>query len=93
MSNGGLLEKAKEQQMVDEVVAEAVPGTVISSPDRDIGFVDILKTLLIFAVAPLAVIMWFGVYLDFIPLSILVPVTIITSFAIVWWRLKIGVPG
>ena len=24
MSNGGLLEKAKEQQMVDEVVAEAV---------------------------------------------------------------------
>lgn len=93
MSNGGLLEKAKEQQMVDEVVAEAVPGTVIPSPDRDIGFVDILKTLLIFAVAPLAVIMWFGVYLDFIPLSILVPVTIITSFAIVWWRLQIGVPG
>ena len=30
MGNGGLLEKAKEQQMVDEVVAEAVPGTAVN---------------------------------------------------------------
>jgi len=37
--------------------------------------------------------MWFGIYLDFIPLSILVPVTIIASFAVVWWRLRIGLPG
>ena len=94
MSNGGLLEKAKEQKMVDEVVAEAVPGTAISPPSgRDVGFVDIIKTLLLFAVAPLAVIMWFGVYLDFIPLSILVPAIVVISFVIVWWRLGIGVPG
>jgi hypothetical protein len=93
MSNGGLLEKAKEQQMVDEVVAEATPGAVVISQDRDIGIVDIIKNLLLFAVFPMIVIMWFGVYLDFIPLSILVPVTIGISLGVVWWRLKIGVPG
>ena len=93
MSNGGLLEKAKEQQMVDEVVAEAVPGAVVNIPVRDVGIVDILKTLLLFAIVPFALIMWFGIYMDFIPLSILVPVTIIASFAVVWWRLRIGLPG
>ena len=82
MSNGGLLEKAKEQQMVDEVVAEATPGAVVISQDRDIGIVDIIKNLLLFAVFPMIVIMWFGVYLDFIPLSILVPVTIGISLAL-----------
>ena len=37
MSNGGLLEKAKEQQMVDEVVAEAVPSAVVSAQGSDVG--------------------------------------------------------
>ena len=57
MSNGGLLEKAKEQQMVDEVVAEAVPSAVVSAQGSDVGIVDIFKALLVFAVAPLALIM------------------------------------
>ena len=40
----------------------------------------------------MAILMWFGIYLDFIPLSILYPVVLIGSMAIVWKHLRIGLP-
>ena len=37
--------------------------------------------------------MWFGIYLDFIPLSILNPLVLIGSMIIVWRHLRIGLPA
>ena len=36
--------------------------------------------------------MWFGIYIDFIPLSILYPLVLISSMAVVWKFLRIGLP-
>jgi len=67
MSDGGLLQKAMEQQEtgVAEILADAVPaaeGTPSSLP-----FSKIASTLAVGAVLPLLLLMWFGIYLDYHP--------------------------
>ena len=87
MSDGGLLEKVAEQQ--DQViVAEEAGSTAIETGSA--GLAKITTTLLLFGLVPIIFVMWFGVYLDFIPF--LLPGVVVASFGAIWWRLEIGLP-
>ena len=87
MSDGGLLEKVAEQQ--DQViVAEEAGSTAIETGSA--GLAKITTTLLLFGLVPILFVMWFGVYLDFIPF--LLPGVVVASFGAIWWRLEIGLP-
>ncbi len=89
MSNGGLLEKAVEQQQTQVLVAEQASAPPVEA--NHVGAGKIATTILLFGLVPIFLVMWFGVYLDFIPL--LAPVVVIASFAAVWWNLDVGVPA
>ena len=70
MSNGGLLQKDIDQQATDDtsepitIIAENIPG-------EEIPISKIFTTLFVGALLPMIVLMWFGIYLDFISLNLL----------------------
>jgi len=91
MSDGGLLQKAMEQQQPTD--SEVVSAVIAEDGESDtVPFSKVFTTLFLGAILPMAILMWFGIYLDFIPLSILYPVVLIGSMAIVWKHLRIGLP-
>jgi len=80
-----------QQQPTDSDVISAV---IAEDGDSDnIPLSKVFKTLLLATVLPMGILMWFGVYIDFIPLSILYPVVLIGSMAVVWKFLRIGLPA
>ncbi len=89
MSNGGLLEKAAEQQQAQVLVAEQTSTSPLEP--SQVGASKIATTILLYGLVPIFIVMWFGVYLDFIPL--LAPMAVIASFAAVWWKLDVGLPA
>ena len=95
MSDGGLLQKATNQRSDNDATNELVAATIIpNSQDSDMSSLkDVGITLSYGAVLPFFVVMWFGVYLDFISLTILSPLVMISSLAFVWWKLNLGLPA
>ena len=95
MSDGGLLQKATNQRSDNDATNELVAATIIpNSQDSDMSSLkDVAITLSYGAVLPFFVVMWFGVYLDFISLTILSPLVMISSLAFVWWKLNLGLPA
>lgn len=95
MSDGGLLQKATNQRPDNDATNELVAATIIpDSQDSDMSSLkDVAITLSYGAVLPFFVVMWFGVYLDFISLTILSPLVMISSLAFVWWKLNLGLPA
>ena len=95
MSDGGLLQKATNQRSDNDATNELVAATIIpNSQDSDMSSLkDIAITLSYGAILPFFVVMWFGVYLDFISLTILSPLVMISSLAFVWWKLNLGLPA
>jgi len=95
MSDGGLLQKATNQRSDNDTANELVAATIIpDSQDSDMSSLkDIAITLSYGAILPFFVVMWFGVYLDFISLTILSPLVMISSLAFVWWKLNLGLPA
>lgn len=95
MSDGGLLQKATNQRSDNDATNELVAATIIpDSQDSDMSSLkDVAITLSYGAVLPFFVVMWFGVYLDFISLTILSPLVMISSLAFVWWKLNLGLPA
>ena len=95
MSDGGLLQKATNQRSDNDTTNELVAATIIpDSQDSDMSSLkDIAITLSYGAILPFFVVMWFGVYLDFISLTILSPLVMISSLAFVWWKLNLGLPA
>ncbi len=92
MSEGGLLQKAMDQQQPTD--SDVISAVIAEDGDSDnISLSKVFKTLLLAAVLPMGILMWFGVYIDFIPLSILYPVVLIGSMAVVWKFLRIGLPA
>ena len=92
MSNGGLLQKAMDQQD-DADGVEATLITAESTPSDDMPISKVLSTLAVFALLPMVLLMWFGIYLDVIPLSILYPLVTIITLVVVWRQLDIGLPA
>ncbi|MEC7706369.1 MAG: hypothetical protein VX723_00230 [Candidatus Thermoplasmatota archaeon] len=91
MSNGGLLQKAMEQQSTTD--SEVVAAVIAENSDSEaIPISKVLSTLAVGAVLPMVILMWFGIYLDFIPLSLLFPLVCVGSMALVWRHLRIGLP-
>mgnify|MGYP002807865156 CR=1 FL=1 len=84
MSDGGLLQKAMEQQEtgVAEIVADAVPAAEGGSSSLPLS--KIASTLVVGVVLPLLLLMWFGIYLDLIQITILTPLEITGLFVFVW---------
>jgi hypothetical protein len=95
MSDGGLLQKATNQRSDNDATNELVAATIIpDSQDSDMSSLkDVAITLSYGAILPFFVVMWFGVYLDFISLTILSPLVMISSLAFVWWKLNLGLPA
>jgi hypothetical protein len=95
MSDGGLLQKATNQRSDNDATNELIAATIIpDSQDSDMSSLkDVAITLSYGAVLPFFVVMWFGVYLDFISLTILSPLVMISSLAFVWWKLNLGLPA
>lgn len=91
MSEGGLLQKAMDQQQPTD--SDVISAVIAEDGDSDnIPLSKVFKTLLLAAVLPMGILMWFGIYIDFIPLSILYPLVLISSMAVVWKFLRIGLP-
>lgn len=95
MSGGGLLQKATNQRSDNDATNEQVAATIIpDSQDSDMSSLkDVAITLSYGAILPFFVVMWFGIYLDFISLTILSPLVMISSLAFVWWKLNLGLPA
>jgi hypothetical protein len=94
MTDGGLLQKAINQRPDDGSSSELVAAAVISEThdSHQSSFKELVLTLSYGAIAPFFIVMWFGIYLDFISLTILSPLIMIVSLAFVWWKLNIGLP-
>ena len=76
--------------------ADGVEATLItaeSTPAEDMPISKVLSTLTVFALLPMVLLMWFGIYLDVIPLSILYPLVTIITLVVVWRQLDIGLPA
>ncbi len=88
----GLLGKAAEQQSQVFVLAEESPDEPSEiRTGGGTGIAEAAKTLLLFGIVPIAIVRWFEVYLDFIPF--MMQITIIATFAAIWWKLGIGIPA
>ena len=90
MSDGGLLQKAMDAQTnADDLVA-----AVISEPPQEnsMSATKILSILVIGLLIPMLILMWFGVYIDVIPITLLSPLVILASLVFVWWKLDVGLP-
>ena len=91
MSDSGLLQKAAAQKSEGEI-SEALVNAAIIPDSNDSSIKEIAITLSYGAIVPFFIVMWFGIYLDFISLNILSPIIILVSLSFVWWKLKIGIP-
>ena len=92
MSDSGLLQKAAAQKSEGEISDTLVDAAIISESNTS-TLKEIAITLSYGAIAPFFIVMWFGIYLDFISLNILSPIIMIASLAFVWWKLKMGIPA
>ena len=92
MSDSGLLQKAAAQKSEGEISDTLVDADIISENSTS-SLKEIAITLSYGAIAPFFIVMWFGIYLDFISLNILSPIIMIASLAFVWWKLKMGIPA
>ena len=91
MSNGGLLQKAMEaQEDNNDVIDMDLP---IEPEHSSITPSKIISVLGIGVILPLLILMWFGVYIDIISITILTPLVILMSLVFVWWRLEVGRPN
>ena len=91
MSNGGLLQKAMEvQEANDDIIDMDLP---IESERSSITLGKIISVLGLGMILPLLILMWFGVYIDIISITILTPLVILASLVFVWWRLEVGRPN
>jgi hypothetical protein len=97
MSDGGLLQKAIEQQSESDTVMTGVVSTsnsssVVPSDSKPISFIGMIKILFLGAILPFFLLMWFGIYIDLIPITILTPLVISATLVFVWWKLDVGLP-
>ena len=92
MSDSGLLQKAAAQKSEGEI-SEALVNAAIIPDSNDSSIKEIAITLSYGAIVPFFIVMWFGIYLDFISLNILSPIIVLASLSFVWWKLKIGIPS
>jgi hypothetical protein len=97
MSDGGLLQKAIEQQSESDEVLTGVVSTSNSSSatpsdSKPISFIGMMKILFLGAILPFFLLMWFGIYIDLIPITILTPLVILATLVFVWWKLDVGLP-
>jgi hypothetical protein len=92
MSDSGLLQKAAAQKSEDEI-SEALVNAAIIPDSNDSSIKDIAITLSYGAIVPFFIVMWFGIYLDFISLNILSPIIMLVSLGFVWWKLELGLPS
>jgi len=101
MSNGGLLQKAMEQQESQHNNEDipVIPIAVVSKDDtsnsKDISLKKIFLALGIGGLLPTVVMMWFGVYLipDVVPVTLVTPLVTSASLVGVWIYLGIGLPA
>ncbi len=101
MSNGGLLQKAMEQQESQHNNEDipVIPIAVVSKDDKsnskDISLKKIFLALGIGGLLPTVVMMWFGVYLipDVVPITLVTPLVTSASLIGVWIYLGIGLPA
>ena len=70
MSDSGLLQTAAAQKSEDEM-SEALVNAAIIQDSNDSSIKEIAITLSYGAIVPFFIVMWFGIYLDFISLNIL----------------------
>ena len=73
MSDSGLLQKAAAQKSEGEISDTLVDAAIISESNTS-SLKEIAITLSYGAIAPFFIVMWFGIYLDFISLNILSPI-------------------
>ena len=92
MSDSGLLQKAASQKSEGEISEALVDATVIPNSNSS-SIKETAITLSYGAIAPFFIVMWFGIYLDFISLNILSPIIMIASLGFVWWKLDMGMPS
>jgi len=97
MSDGGLLQKAIEQQSESDPVMTGVVSTSNSSSaapsdSKPISLIETIKILFLGAILPFFLLMWFGIYIDLIPITILTPIVISATLVFVWWKLDVGLP-
>ena len=92
MSDSGLLQKAASQKSEGEISEALVDATVITNSNSS-SIKETAITLSYGAIAPFFILMWFGIYLDFISLNILSPIIMIVSLGFVWWKLDMGIPA
>ena len=92
MSDSGLLQKAASQKSEGEISEALVDATVITNSNSS-SIKETAITLSYGAIAPFFIVMWFGIYLDFISLNILSPIIMIVSLGFVWWKLDMGIPA
>ena len=92
MSDSGLLQKAASQKSEGEISEALVDATVIPNSNSS-SIKETAITLSYGAIAPFFIVMWFGIYLDFISLNILSPIIMIASLGFVWWKLDMGIPS
>jgi len=97
MSDGGLLQKAIEQQSDSDTVMTGVVSTSNSSSaapsdSKPISLIETIKILFLGAILPFFLLMWFGIYIDLIPITILTPIVISATLVFVWWKLDVGLP-
>ena len=88
MSDSGLLQKAAAQKSEDEI-SEALVNAAIIQDSNDSSIKEIAITLSYGAIVPFFIVMWFGIYLDFISLNILSPIIMLVSLGFVWWSVRI----
>ena len=92
MSDSGLLQKAAAQKSEDEI-SEALVNAAIIQDSNDSPIKEIAITLSYGAIVPFFIVMWFGIYIDFISLNILSPIIMLVSLGFVWWKLGMGIPS
>lgn len=101
MSNGGLLQKAMEQQESQNNTEDipVIPIAAVSKDNtpnsKDIPIQKIFLALGIGGLLPTVVMMWFGVYLipDVVPVTLVTPLVTSASLVGVWIYLGIGLPA
>ena len=101
MSSGGLLQKALEQQEIEQDDNLTVPlvGEIHVNAEKnsknEISFSKIALALGIGGLLPIIVVMWFGIYLipDSFPVNVVIPLVSVVSLIGVWVFLGIGLPN
>ncbi len=93
MSNGGLLEKAAEQQASGALVAEV---TAADGPADQVGAVEALKTVTLLGLIPIVIARWLEAYVPWnslelslgpLDIALFMPLVYLVTLGIVLWRL------